>query len=206
VPSAFFCGVLPVPTLRTRGCRPMCQGAPHSEACSPRRTLSRRRTPAGAEFSSPNHWSYALPAPLRKPVALRAWKPVCADRLPHRARIHCGTPAHKHARTHAQCDSVRVHISRVQRVHTHTRTHTHARTPTCTHARTHAHMHTHTHAHTHAHTHMHMHTHTHTHAPTHRPFKLPRSPFLDGAAQVPTPTLRPTRDSDGGRVSAEGYG
>ena len=100
---------------------------------------------------------------------LKGVETSCADRLRHRARIHCGTPAHKHARTHAQCDSVRVHISRVQRVHTHTRTHTRTRAHTHahTHARTHTHMRTHTHAHTHAHAHTHMHTHTCTHTHMH---------------------------------------
>jgi hypothetical protein len=89
---------------------------------------------------------------------LKGVETSCADRLPHRARIHCGTPAHKHARTHAQCDSVRVHISRVRRVHTHTHTHTHARTHTHTRTPTHTHMHARTHARTHtcarAHTHV----------------------------------------------------
>jgi hypothetical protein len=168
-PTQYALGVLLRPfCVRIPGCPPMhCrQAAPHSEACSPRRTLSRRRTPAGAEFSSPNYRSYALPAPLRTPVALRAWKQVArtdcrTERAYTVARPHTNT----HARTHSA--TVCVCIYRACSACTHTHAHTHYTHHTRAHTHTHMHTHTHAHTHSHAHTHTRMHTHTRTHTHMH---------------------------------------
>ena len=85
VPLRPFC-------VRIRGCPPMhCrQGAPHSEACSPRRTLNRRRRPARAKLlSSGTTRKWWSPRP----------KQPCAHMFGH-TRPH--RPSDTHARAHAR--------------------------------------------------------------------------------------------------------
>ena len=85
--------------VRIPGCPPMrCrQGAPHSEACSPRRTLNRRRRPTRAELSS---------RPMRK------W---CSPRLKHPcAHIFGHTRPHRPSDTHARAHAPMVTQTRSQ--------------------------------------------------------------------------------------------
>ena len=101
-PTQYALGVLLRPfCVRIPGCPPMhCrQGAPHSEACSPRRTLNRRRRPSRAKLSSPLTTRKWWPPRPKQPCAhiFGHTRPHTDPQTRMRARTHAWSRKHAHS-------------------------------------------------------------------------------------------------------------